>query len=93
MSGIARDIERRTHVPYLVVWPIIQEFMETVVGLLDDGYTIRLRGLGTFTWKKERRRKGVSIKTGRYWTKLPGVRLKWRPSAKLAGGRSGKVRG
>jgi nucleoid DNA-binding protein len=79
----------------MVAWPLIQEFVETIADFLDDGYTIRLRGIGVFVWKRERGRKGINIKTGKRWSIPPSMRLKWRPSARLAGGRDGhgKVRG
>jgi nucleoid DNA-binding protein len=87
-SELARIVCRRTGAPREIVWPIVEEFLEVVADVLENGQCLKLRGLGTFYWKKYPRRDGFSSNLTKKLYNLPErVRLKWSPPKRFKGSR------
>lgn len=78
ITEIIERVARRQEVDYLLAEGFIREAIEEVIGVLDRGENVKIRGLGTLYWKKVRgKRMPSGIRAPEGW------KLRFVPSLKF----------
>jgi len=90
LREIIRKISRRHGALPDLVGGFVYETLEEVISVLDEGRSVKIRGLGTFQWHPVAERPGTGAKTG---SKIQdGVKLRFIPSKRFRSRRTKNVR-
>lgn len=84
LSQIIKDVALRHGVPTALVGGFVREAIEELASVVDSGVEVKVRGLGTFRWKKVKGKAG----TGALKNSVPdGWKLRFLPSRRYRGRR------